>query len=73
MNGRIAFDDETLPDGATVTVLTLEGDESFELDSTEEALLMAAIEEAGRGETVDRSSVATLRSKPNTNTKGCTR
>ncbi len=32
-NGVIQLDAQNLPDGATVTVLAHEGDESFELDA----------------------------------------
>lgn len=42
-----------LPEGATVTVLAPEGDETFELSSQEEAKLLAAMAEAERGETTN--------------------
>jgi hypothetical protein len=49
--GTIQIDAKSLPEGATVTVLAPEGDETFELSSEEEAKLLAAIAEAERGET----------------------
>ncbi len=49
----IEIEPKSLPDGATVTVLAQDGDESFELGSEDEARLLAAIAEAGRGEAVD--------------------
>ena len=56
-NGVIQIDGQDLPDGATVTLLAHEGDETFELDATQEAELLAAIAEADRGEVVDASEV----------------
>ena len=51
LGGTIKVDDQTLPEGAIVTVLAPEGDETFELSPNEEAKLLAAIGEAERGET----------------------
>lgn len=56
-HGTIEVDAGTLPEGTTVTVLAAEGDESFQLGPGDEALLLAAIEEAGRGDTVSPSQV----------------
>jgi len=56
-NGVIQIDSQDLPDGATVTLLAHEGDETFELDATQEAELLAAIAEADRGEVVDSISI----------------
>ena len=56
-DGVIQVETKDLPDGTTVTVLAHEGDETFELDAAQEADLMAAIAEAGRGELVDASEV----------------
>lgn len=56
-DGVIQVETKDFPDGTTVTVLAHEGDETFELDATREADLMAAIAEAGRGEVVDASEV----------------
>ncbi len=56
-DGVIQVETKDLPDGTTVAVLAHEGDETFELDAAQEADLMAAIAEAGRGELVDASEV----------------
>ncbi len=53
--GTIQLDETSLPEGAIVTVLAPEGDETFELQPEEEAKLLAAIAEAERGETTDAS------------------
>jgi hypothetical protein len=55
--GMIKVDAKGLPEGATVTVLAPEGDETFELSPEEEAKLLAAIAEADRGETTSASQV----------------
>lgn len=55
--GTIKVDAKDLPEGATVTVLAPEGDETFELSSEEESKLLAAIAEADRGETTSASQV----------------
>jgi hypothetical protein len=51
-NGVIQIDTKDLPNGTTVTVLAHEGDETFELDATQEAELLVAIAEADRGELI---------------------
>ncbi len=48
---------EPLPDGALVTVLAREVDETFELDAAAEAELLESIAEADRGETVPADEV----------------
>ena len=48
---------QQLPDGTTVTLLAHEGDELFELDDTQEVMLLAAIAEAERGEVIDAPEV----------------
>ncbi len=55
--GTIRIDAKSLPEGATVTVLAPEGDETFELSSEEEAKLLAAIAEAKRGETTSAAQI----------------
>lgn len=50
--GRIVVEGEPLEEGCTVTVLAPERDEAFVLDSQAEALLLAAIAEADRDETI---------------------
>jgi hypothetical protein len=52
-NGVVQIDTKDLPEGATVTVLAREGDETFELTGEEEIKLSAAMAEADRGELVD--------------------
>lgn len=55
--GKIVVDGDPLPDGATVTVLIREGDESFELDAAAEAELLDSIAEGDRGETISAEEV----------------
>ena len=56
-DGTIQLEGESLPEGAIVTVLTQEGDETFELNSEQEAELLAAIAEAERGEVITASQL----------------
>ena len=51
-NGVIQIDSKDLPEGAIVTILAHEGDETFELDAEQETQLLAAIAEADRGELI---------------------
>ena len=53
----IELEAESLPEGAKVTVLAREGDETFELEPADESRLLAAIAEADRGETVSAAQV----------------
>ena len=48
-DGMIQLEGESLPEGAIVTVLTHEGDETFELNPEQETQLLVAIREAERG------------------------
>lgn len=50
MNGRVELDVE-LPEGTSVTVLALEGDETFEADPETEEMLLEAIAQCERGQT----------------------
>ena len=50
MDGRVELEAE-LPEGASVTVLALEGDESFEADAETETMLLEAIAQCQRGQT----------------------
>ena len=50
VNGRIELDAE-LPEGTSVTVLALEGDETFEADAETEQMLIEAIAQCEKGET----------------------
>lgn len=56
-NGVIQMDSKDLPEGATVTILAHEGDETFELNPEQEARLLAAIAEADRGELINASDL----------------
>ena len=56
-DGTIQLEGESLPEGAIVTVLTQEGDETFELGPEQEAQLLAAIEESERGEIITASQL----------------
>jgi len=55
--GAIEFEADSLPDGATVTILATEDGEAFELNSAQEGALLAAIAEAERGELISASEV----------------
>jgi hypothetical protein len=57
VSGKVVVEGEPLPEGAVVTVLAREADESFELDAEAEAELLESIAEADRGETVTAEEV----------------
>ena len=62
--GRRVELDADLPEGASVTVLALEGDESFEVDPETEKMLLEAIAQCSRGQTTPMTQVlADLRSR----------
>ena len=48
VGGRVELDGES-PEGASVTVLATEGDETFEADAETEQLLLQAIDQCNRG------------------------
>ena len=50
VDGRVELDGE-LPEGASVTVLALEDDETFEADAETEQMLLEAIAQCDRGQT----------------------
>ena len=50
VNGRVELDAE-LPEGTSVTVLALEGDETFEADAETERMLLQAIAQCEKGQT----------------------
>jgi hypothetical protein len=56
-NGVIVIEGKDLPEGATVTLIAHEGDETFELDASQENELLAAIAEIERGEFVAASEL----------------
>ena len=51
VDGRVELDSE-LPEGASVTVLAPEGDETIEADPETERLLLESIAQCDRGETI---------------------
>ena len=55
--GKIVVEGDPLPDGAVVTILAREGDETFELDASMEAELLESLAQADRGETVSAEDV----------------
>ncbi|HYH10051.1 MAG TPA: hypothetical protein VEK11_23580 [Thermoanaerobaculia bacterium] len=60
--GQIVVEGEPLPDGAVVTILARDADESFVLDATAEADLLLSLAEADRGELIPAEQVlATFR------------
>jgi hypothetical protein len=56
-DGKVHLDSKGLPDGARVTVLAQEGDETFELSSVEQVELRAAIAQAERGELISANEL----------------
>ena len=51
MNGKVVVDGDPLPEGAVVTILAREADETFEVPPELEAALQESIAQADRGET----------------------
>ncbi len=51
VDGRVELD-SALPEGASVTVLARDGDETFEADPATERMLLDAIAQCERGETI---------------------
>ena len=51
VNGQVVVEAE-LPEGAEVTLLALDGEETFEVDAELEAILLKSIAQADRGETI---------------------
>jgi hypothetical protein len=63
VNGRVELDAE-LPEGTSVTVLALEGDETFEADAETEEMLLQAIAQCEKGQTTSMADlVSELRSR----------
>ena len=58
VKGRIELDAE-LPEGASVTVLALEGDETFEADAETEKMLLEAIAQCERNQTTPLTDLLT--------------
>jgi hypothetical protein len=57
IDGRVELTGTELPEGAAVTVLLTEGDETFEADEQTERMLLESIAQCERGETVSLESV----------------
>jgi hypothetical protein len=57
VSGQVVLEGEPLPDGALVTVLSREGDETFELDAAAEAEMLESLAEADRGELIPAEEV----------------
>ena len=55
--GRVEIEGDPLPEGAVVTILSREADETFELDEAAERELLASIAEADRGELIPAEEV----------------
>ena len=51
--GKVVVDGAPFEEGSRVTVIAVDDTETFELGREDEASLLAAIEEANRGEVVD--------------------
>jgi hypothetical protein len=63
VDGRVELDAK-LPEGASVTVLALEGDESFEANAKTEKMLLEAMAQCGRGQTTPlKDLLAEMRSR----------
>jgi hypothetical protein len=60
IDGRVELMDVELPEGAAVTVLLSEGDETFEADEATERMLLESIAQCERGETVTFETVLGL-------------
>ncbi len=57
IDGRVDLLGAELPEGASVTVLLSEGDETFEVDEETEKMLLESIAQCDRGQTVPFESV----------------
>jgi hypothetical protein len=57
VQGKLELDGDSLEEGATVTVLVPEADESFDLTLEEEAALEASLQEAAQGDFVDTEAL----------------
>ena len=63
VDGRVELDAE-LPEGASVTVLALEGDETFEADAETEQMLLKAMAQCDKGQTTPMTDLLSeLRSR----------
>ncbi len=55
--GKVVVEGEPLAEGATVTVLAPDDDESFELSPADESLLLQSLREAEQGLVVEAGAV----------------
>jgi len=63
VGGRVELDGD-LPEGASVTVIASDGDETFEADPATEKMLLEAIAQCEHGETIPmRQLLSDLRSR----------
>lgn len=65
LDGRIIVEGETLREGERVTILTREGDESFDVSAEEKRQLLESIGQADRGEFVDGEELLKELDQPN--------
>jgi hypothetical protein len=64
IDGRVELDNAKLPEGASVTVLLPEDEQTFEADPETERMLLESIAQSERGQTVSLTKVlAELRSR----------
>jgi hypothetical protein len=56
IEGQVVIDGE-LPEGAEVTLLALDGEETFEVDAELEAVLLESIAQGQRGETISADAL----------------
>jgi len=57
IGGKLELDGDSLEEGATVTVLVPESDETFELTADEMASLEDSLQQAARGQFVDAEAL----------------
>jgi phosphoglycerate dehydrogenase-like enzyme len=57
IRGKLELDGDSLEEGATVTVLVPESDETFTLTPDEEVALEESLKQAARGEFVDADAL----------------
>jgi len=63
LKGQVVVEAE-LPEGAEVTLLALDGEETFEVNAELEAVLLKSIEQGQRGETISAEDLlAEMRSR----------
>jgi hypothetical protein len=55
VSGKVVIEGEPLEEGATVTILARESDETFDVSAEDEATLLESLAEAARGHTIPAS------------------